>query len=449
MATSSAPTSTLTVTDLVDIFRNHWLWVIGTAFVGAALAVALTFVLAPVYSSSADVLVNPLPSDTGDVANGRSSGLVNLDTEVQIATSLEVADRMLTEMNWPDNPVDITKRLRVSVPANTSVMVITFSAPTAEAAQQGANAFAEAYLDNRAEVEAAARKEQLDRIDKRIKQLKKSDSASANQQIATLETQRDTIAGTVANPGRIIAPAQLPLAPESPRKSIFAVAGFLIGLILGSTLAYLRWRANNTLRTQRDVERAANAQVVAELPTTADIVRSRQDHDLWLRGVRTLSLGLVGASGSVRIHSVAVLSIGCDTGVALAHDLAATVRHRGLRCAIHTLEPTEPVADDAKAQGIARDSWDELRKLRSENDVVIVSASELPTALDLLEGAQLAEAAILTVRLGTPTAATLRQVTNGLEQMDIGLVGVVTVNGQSAAPQPKESRSSVEVKSAR
>ena len=53
---------------------------------------------------------------------------------------------------------------------------------------------------------------------------------------------------------RLISPAQLPVAPSSASPMLFAMVGFTGSLVLGSLLALLLERLDNTLRTSRQVE---------------------------------------------------------------------------------------------------------------------------------------------------------------------------------------------------
>lgn len=423
--------SVMTAGDYVHLARTYWRTLIGAAATGLVIGVLLTFIVPPTYSSTAEVLVSQVSTDTGPVANGRSSGMVNLDTEVQIASSIEVADVADVELNWPEEPRDLLRRLTVTVPANTSVLVFGFTAPTPEAAQTGANAFAAAYLANRSRVEDETVTARVEYIDEQIADLESSRTPD-QAQIASLRTERAQLLSSPATAGRIIAPAELPEGPESPKKSIFALIGLVLGLLVGVTIAYVRWRRSDTLNDRQDIERAAGMPVAAAVPSPQAVLQSRSEHDRWSRGIRTVSLGLAGAAGTVNHRVVSVLGIGTDANLSFAQDLTKTLESRGLKCVEYqvideSLRNPTAVSPEMRASA-ARTGRAELAALRQTHDLVLLTSAQLPTALDLLEVAQLGDATVLLAQTGSPEAPTLEQVATGLDQLSIPVVAVLAVD---------------------
>jgi uncharacterized protein involved in exopolysaccharide biosynthesis len=108
---------------------------------------------AKTHVATASVLVTG--NGSGDVAGGRTSSEFDLDTETRLLTSTDVATRAQAMLKSPEDPSSLASRVTATVPPNTSVLEVSFSADTPEDAQRGARAFANAYLDARQATVAA------------------------------------------------------------------------------------------------------------------------------------------------------------------------------------------------------------------------------------------------------------------------------------------------------
>src|SRR5690349_4572858 len=144
----SVDTSESRGVDLLGMGRRHWWLVLALVALGVLGAAQFTRMEPKVYESSASVLVQPIGVDT-NVVGGRTKGDINLDTEAQLVHSTAVATDAGTLLRSTQRPQQLARRVSVEVPPNTSVLVITYSGPSPQAAQSGAHAFAEAYLANR------------------------------------------------------------------------------------------------------------------------------------------------------------------------------------------------------------------------------------------------------------------------------------------------------------
>lgn len=373
--------------DYLAFARRFWLMILTSVLVGVALGIAATRLVTPTYVSSATVLVSQASADAGAVANGRSSGAINLDTEVQIAESLEVAQRAAGIIESGEDPRALIDILQVTVPANTAVLVITFSAPTAEAAQTGANAFAEAYLVNRAAVEKE-------------------------------------LTGEKIVPGRVLAAAPLPADPDQPKTRDYAAVGGMLGLLVGVGLAALRWRRDDRVNTTRDAERISGWSITAEMPAPSDVVKSRRDHDHWDLGIRTLVLRIVGPASTVPHSPVAILSVGCDAAEYLSPELVMAATAHGVSA--REVGLGADAADGRWTGDLPTVSQGEPKRVQ-ENGLLLITGSDVPTALDLLEVSQAARGVVLAVGLGSSTAKELRDFAAGLTAMNLPLIALITI----------------------
>src|SRR5688572_11587706 len=115
------------VSHYLGVFRRHWWVALVATGAGLAAGAALTETLPEVYESSTSVLVSAVDQDT-NAQGGRTKGSVNLDTEAQLVRSGAVATKAVALLRSPLSPVDLAKDVSVEVPANTTVLMITFKA---------------------------------------------------------------------------------------------------------------------------------------------------------------------------------------------------------------------------------------------------------------------------------------------------------------------------------
>ena len=197
------------------------------AAVGAAGA--LVHSQAPVYKSQAVVAVQP------SAVSASSGNPPNMATEEGIATSGTVLARASSVLGVP--MAVLASGLSVSVPGQTTLLHISYSAPVPRVAQQRAQAIAEAYVSYRSSRPTAAR-----------------------------GTSPATSAASGTTPTAVlVTPASMP-SPASPEYLIDIVAALIVGLALGIGTAWLRDYLDDSLRGPRDLEALTAAPVLALIP---------------------------------------------------------------------------------------------------------------------------------------------------------------------------------------
>jgi len=275
------------VSHYLGIFRRHWWIALIATGAGLGAGVALTRALPKTYESSASVLVQALDQDT-NAAGGRTKGAVNLDTEAQLVRSGAVATGAAKLLRTTRSPIDLAKDVSVEVPANTTVLVITFQGGTPQDAQSGSHAFAEAYLQNRQDTAQSGLDQQIKTLTAKVKQLTTTltgiNSRLANaakgspdqsnllslrsnsqNQLNGLTGRLNELTTTTVGAGDIISDARLPDTPTSPNPMINLATGGMLGLLLGLALAFLRERFDRRLRSAADVRDRGRVHVLAAL----------------------------------------------------------------------------------------------------------------------------------------------------------------------------------------
>ena len=136
---------TVDIRDLMDmVWRRKWL-IMFVTLVFTALAAGYSYTRIPEYTSTATVLVRPIltnPLETNPIEQ------VSVQTELRIATSAAVGQVAADKLGLRRSAVpDLIDNVSVSSPEETQILEISYAAHGRKEAQEGAQGFAEAYLE--------------------------------------------------------------------------------------------------------------------------------------------------------------------------------------------------------------------------------------------------------------------------------------------------------------
>lgn len=252
----------------------------GIILAGTALALGLGGLYANslplTYTADSVVLLSPVPGNplTAETASGSAVQMtVALETEAQLirtpAVAVVVTASLGREIPEPD------EILSVSVPSNTQMLAVSFTSTTPEAAQNGAQGFAEGYLEfrgERARLTQEVRVERLmEQIDMTEADLQAADAAATGgtsgsthevqllfDRLAQLNSSLSATEAVSVDPGSVIRAAEMPESSnELPPWVILAASG-VVGLFVGLGLALLReWRRDLLRPSEREAGRGA------------------------------------------------------------------------------------------------------------------------------------------------------------------------------------------------
>ena len=315
--------------EYLAVLRNRkWLiMVVAAAAVAASLFVTLR--QTPIYTSSAEVLVRP----TGDCTLGPC---FNLQTEALVALSPDVAAEAADELD--SSPQGIADGLSVTNTTDTEILVFSYSHPDPSTAQERADAFAGAYLDNRSNQALEQLAQASESVTSEISELqtqlkglneKISDSEDSAERatlsqragfvrlsIQTLEQQliEDTSSSTL-DVGQIVRDAYLPSAPTSPQPRRSAALALALGLVIGVSLALVRERLDDRLDGRADLETHAAATVLGVIPRVNSwkgngpyLVTDAQPFSNASEAYKALRTGLLFGASQRNIKSIMVTS---------------------------------------------------------------------------------------------------------------------------------------------
>lgn len=306
--------------EYLTLLRRRWLIIVGSTMAFLALSVVAFLLMPRTYESQAVVQAKPIDQHTQERERTR---IVDTTSEAQRLRSTEVAARAAKIMGTGATPRELLGSVSVTAVPDSSVLEITWTGATPEEAQRGAQAFAQAFLDDRLErgqqqykTEAASLRDQIVKLRQQdqaqTRQLARSSGAEGaavraerqltrNQMSALSERlTATTIAAANIDPGVIVTNAERPNSAATPQATLYLPGGLAIGLLLGLVTAVVRDRTDTRVRGAADVERRLGLPVLYQPPI---------DH-------KATELGLVQARSRVgqSFHE-------------LAHSISATLGH--------------------------------------------------------------------------------------------------------------------------
>lgn len=292
MTPARPDSSSADFSDYGRLLRRRWGLIALGLVIGLAAAIGYLHAKSPTYESTASILVTPTGVlDDTNLANSRTNGSVNLDTESQLMTSSIVVERAKALLGSPMATGDLRAKIRVTVPPNSEILQITFSAASESGAQKGADAFAQAYLANRQVTAQSSLQGQVRSLEGSRATLtarlqlvsgqvatsvaSSPDHTYAQQQqqllagqIASINTTLSRLSAISVTPGQVVTPSSLPTAPSSPNRLLVIGSGLLAGIVLGLVLAVVRDRTDRRVRVARDVERLLSLPLIAQIDET-------------------------------------------------------------------------------------------------------------------------------------------------------------------------------------
>ena len=313
---------------LREVLKHQIALVIATMVVILGLAVLYVIASPATYTSSSVVLLGPAPGNplTPEVASGNVSQLtVALETEARLVPTPAVV-AAASEIAGEELPHS-SQVLTVAVQSNTQMLEIEYAANTPEKAQAGAQAFADGYLEVRANRADATQAAQIERIRQQIE----ASDADLQQAIAEAAGEEGTHAAqqvplyadrlaqlgnalsaaeTVStDPGTVISSAELPEGSDDLPAWMVLTGAALMALVIGLGLGFVReWRKDLIRGADQWDDRGIA--VLATLPPSADnpVVLDRQAYECY-RQLRTAVL-----ANAPKPFVVGVADIGADRG---------------------------------------------------------------------------------------------------------------------------------------
>ena len=329
------------------VSRHRWLMILVIGW-AVGLAAFYSFTRPTMYTAEAEVLIGPgITSLEGSTAD------VNPVTESQVLESTEVAQLVAARLDGDPSVESLLRNVSVDVPENTEILHIMFSARDPVSAKDGADAFADAYLEYRGQQfqdEAADRRTNLESelenvtadISTQRARLRGLDPASTDYSLVSerlndLESQRSYLEAQLfilnsesVDPGRVIARAITPTSPSSPNHTLDLALGAIVGVGLAFGLAYIRDRKSTGFESASELEEVLGVPVMAVIPSFRDERVAARDPIALYRsggpisdGYRTLRAAVLARAERSRLVTIAVTSARSGEGKSMTAAMLA------------------------------------------------------------------------------------------------------------------------------
>jgi Mrp family chromosome partitioning ATPase len=261
----SSSTSTLTPGRIRGALRHYVLATLACVIVGALIGLGLGLMAPTKWTATTNVLIRPLQGNPYN-PTVQGTSLTNLETEAQLAESETISSQVVKALHLDMTPRELAGRTSVSIGSNTQVLLVTYRAPHKAGANTISRAIADAFLQYRSSRRDDSVARQQDAIDKRIADvnhqingLRRNPNSSGQKlralggQLLNLRVQAANLAEATGSPGEVIVNpsakrAGLPLAPW-----MLAVAGGVLGLIVGIAWSLFRERRSDVIRSEDEL----------------------------------------------------------------------------------------------------------------------------------------------------------------------------------------------------
>lgn len=360
--------------DYVGVLRRQKWPIIGVALAGALLGAVIGLQQPTTYTSTATVLIQPIAASPLERLSATQQAL-EIETERVLAQSLAVARIAAEQMDTDAPPRTLLERVAVTAPSEAQILHVSFTATDPENARDGAQAFADAYLEfrrGRAESVLTPLRESLEA---RVSDLESQFEATADELSdldeedgtrLAVEGRRDALVSRIisaqeqlaqlgllnSDPGAVIAPASLPTAPGGPKVPMNVALGIGLGLFAGVLLGFLRDRTDDRVRDISSLRRVVPTAVLTPLPkknvkAERGVALLNGADDLTAESYRRLRSHVLRLAEDSGVHNLMVGSpVETDDRTAVAANLAVVLAQAGKRVVVVGVDQRSPRIED-------------------------------------------------------------------------------------------------------
>jgi polysaccharide biosynthesis transport protein len=262
-----------TLHDYLRVLRRRK-WIILTAvIVVPAVAVAMSMRQQPLYQSTAEVLLTNKDISAGLTGVSGNSVFQTSDrvaqTQADLATTPTVARRALAAAGIDDmTPYQLLGSVSVQPRADADLLDFTVTSPTPTRAETLATAFAREFTIYKNQLDTAGVRKTLAEASSRLRTLESQGGKETTDYLSLLDKVQElrTLQALQTSNSFLVQPAR-GAAQIQPRPFRAGLLGFLVGLVLGLGLAFLREALDTRVRTAEEVSEALGLTLLARLPT--------------------------------------------------------------------------------------------------------------------------------------------------------------------------------------
>ncbi|MEI2702610.1 MAG: Wzz/FepE/Etk N-terminal domain-containing protein [Baekduia sp.] len=263
------------MTSLLGAFKRRARWIVLVPLVGVLAALALALILPDKYTAESTVQfgVAPVAAAAAGLPIGSSQpDEQQANTTLKLAKLAIVRERAAARLGPEYTAKSLKKKVKIEAESQTSLIVFSATARSADEAARIANAAADSFVDLRREVYGQQLATAVARLSADYKRLR--DAGETGSRIRTLASGltalrllRATQTGDVVISERATPPDKV----SAPRPIRYAIIGGFIGLILGFALAVVLEQLDRRLADVSQVTDAAGLPLLAGIPTAKEL----------------------------------------------------------------------------------------------------------------------------------------------------------------------------------
>lgn len=483
------------LTYYLTVLRRRWKVIVASTLIGTAAGFGATFALDQSYTATTAVNLNVITTDPFSVARS-ASGLLDGRTEAQIAMSHAVISEAVRQLDADRTVTEVREAMEVVPVGDATVIEVSYTTSSAEAAKDGADALAAAYLSFREDRAEDRLSNMMTRIGERLAILREglaeantrvaaaepesgdahqaaSDRESITMELNSLITERSRLESIDTEGGSVLTPARENQVEVSPSRRLLTASGLMGGFLAGIVLAFVAQALGRRLLSTGDIERAAQADVLAELTGTTgtipltetdmEAVRIAREHLLAeLRQtpmVVTVITHATEAGVAVEVSTNLALALsqeiagvdlvlpamddGIEAAVCAALELRTVDDRPGARfyhSAVGTglsVLATDRVASMTEADPVVTAAVRNHLRQASRPDVTLLGLPADAAPASRLLAQRLSDAAVLVVARRSGRADQLAATARELRRAGVPVLGVLSVpHGRTWTPKP-------------
>ena len=224
--------------DYVAVLRKYWVSIVVCTLAGFLASLAYLAVTPPTYTSQSKVVLGVKSGTTpAELVQALSYSTTQAKTAAELVSTPTVLDGVIKALGLNTTSAALSSRVSATIPAGTAMIVIDVRDGSATQAAKIAQGAAENL------------------------------KAAVEDQSPTDTNGKAVVQVTIA------APAAIPVAPVSPRKTQSLALGIIAGLVLGVGLAILRKAVDVRVHTAKDVTDALTYPVIASIPRDSSLIK--------------------------------------------------------------------------------------------------------------------------------------------------------------------------------
>jgi capsular exopolysaccharide synthesis family protein len=254
----------------VTVLRHGW-WIVAiTTALISGLALGLSLAQPKLYESSADVFLGnqSLPSSLSDFQPLSTDPKRLLATQANLARVPAVARRALEIVGVENRTAaELLDASTVTSVADTDILTFTLRDHDRALAQRLATAYAQAYTQYRRQLDTASLVQARRHLDERIAELRKEGANRGTLYSSLVEDaeQLQTVEALQASNASLVRSAAAPTQIQ-PKPKRNGMLGLVLGLLLGTALAFVRDTLNTRVSSAVEVESRLQMPLLGRLP---------------------------------------------------------------------------------------------------------------------------------------------------------------------------------------